>query len=60
MHEVGLTRHALLALVHLGREHVGALEQGELAGGVVFEDSVSDVVEAEHRPGDHPWGIGCL
>jgi hypothetical protein len=46
--QVGLAGEPLLALVDLGAEHVGALEQRQIGVGLVLEDLVGDVVEAEH------------
>jgi hypothetical protein len=46
--QVGLPREPLLPLVDLGREHVGALQQREIALRVVLEDPIRDVVEAQH------------
>ena len=48
--QVGLAGEPLLALVDLGGEDVGALQQGEIALGVVLEDAIRDVVEAQHAP----------
>ena len=52
--EVWLARQALLAFVYLGGEHVRALEQRQVAGGVVLQDAVGDVVEAEHPTTNFP------
>ena len=58
--QVGLAGEPLLALVDLGREDVGAFEQGEVAGGIVLEDAVRDVVEAQRRTADFSFGIRHL
>ena len=52
--QVGLAGEALLTLVDLGGEDVGALQELQVAAGVVLEDAVGDVVEAKHRPADFP------
>ena len=48
MDQIGLAREPLLALVHLRREHVGALQHPEIRVGMVLQDLVGDVVEAKH------------
>ena len=50
--EVGFSGKPLLAFVHLGAEHVGALQEREVARGVVLQDAVGNVVESEHPPRD--------
>jgi hypothetical protein len=52
--EVRLSGKPLLAFVHLGAEHVGALKEREIARGVVLQDAVSDVVETQHPRRDSP------
>ena len=58
MDQIGLAGEALLALVDLRREHVGALEQREVARRVVLEDAIRDVVEAQLRHGETHSGSG--
>jgi hypothetical protein len=52
--QIGLTRETLLPLVNLGREDVGPLQELSVSLGVVVQDAVEDVVEAEHALPNSP------